>query len=142
MKEIKDTESIPWSKVKDYINPTIRLQFLRDVDSKNIDENNVNMSRFNDAESNISSELRIYIPCFNRNSRGLFRIWASLFNFAFIGMANEKNENGFSQITTNYNKAMEFLQSDEAKNYCYRNNNNDFVASDFMKFGNTKRVKF
>ena len=122
--------------MKDIINPTIRKRFIK-PDSKTEE---VDMTKYIEAERNVTAELRIYIPCFSKESRGLTRIWASLFNFTFIGEANEKNEQGFSQITINYNKAMEFLQSDEAKKYCQSNAEAELSVSDFMRFGQQEIV--
>jgi hypothetical protein len=104
--------------------------FLKDEDKDEVD-----LEKYANAESNVSAELRSYLPCFNRNSEGLNRIWASIFNFTFIGLANEKNENGFSQITVNYNKALEWLESEEAKQYCNSKPDSEIDATDFIKIG-------
>ena len=124
-----------WYDIKDYLNPSIRKQF-------EIDTEDVDISKYRIAEQNVTAELRFYIPCFDKKSRGLNRIWASIFDFTFIGEANEKSEKSYEQITTNYNKAMEFLQSDEAKNYCKSNLEDDLSASSFMRFGKLDVIKF
>ena len=126
-----------WNDINKYIDPTIRKKFLKD------ETNEVDMQKYDDAERNVTAELRLYIPCFNRNSKGLARIWASIFNYTFIADANEKNEKGYSQITNGYEKAMAFLQSDEAKNYCKKQDDDSgLTSSDFMRFGATDTTKF
>ena len=139
MKEMTDELIMSWDNIKDFLNPTIMKHFLKDGGKKDISE--VDMSKYRNAEASVSGELRSYLPCFNKHSKGLVRIWASIFNFTFIGLANEKNDNGFSQITVNYNKALEWLNSDEAKKYC-RSSDADLSISDFIVIGSTSTIKF
>jgi hypothetical protein len=123
---------MPWGRIKDAINPTLRRHFIK---TDNNGAEIVDMDKYSDAEQSVSLELKRYIPCFNNDSRGLTRIWASMFNFTYIGLCQEKNEQSYSQITINFNKAMEFLESEEAKQYCIDTADDEITASSFIRFG-------
>jgi hypothetical protein len=132
--------TMKWNKIKNFINPTIRLLFENDEN-----ENEINIEKYRAAEASTTAFLRNYIPCFSANSQGLSHIWAAIFNFSFIGDANEKNTDGFSQISTNYDKAIDFLNSEQARTFCDKQKAQASInigVDDLIKIGSVPTIKF
>jgi len=124
-----------WKEIKHFINPT----FYSKIADKEGELKSEFKVTFKNAEESISKRMLYYIPCLAKCHLDLLNIFSSLFDFMFIGHAQEKNTEGYSQITTNYNKAMDWLE--ENKNtYCKRfDGNSELKMSDIFKMDSTKR---
>lgn len=106
-----------WEEVQAFINPTIRYHFV-------INEDNLQMAEskkqtFAIAEQNITSRIKFYVPCVAQHASDFIHIFAAFFDFMFIGEANEKHDTSYSQITENYNKALEWLE-EHGGDYCVK----------------------
>ena len=107
MEQEKHKKIYDWKDVKHIINITIYNSFADKAGELEKDKH----SAFYTAERNISKRLMYYVPCLELCKDELINIWVAFFDFMFISKANEKNENAYSQITTNYRQAIEWIEA-------------------------------
>lgn len=98
------------------LTPALRARFIITEDPLSVD-----LELFEVYAEQTTDFIKQFVNCFDYTQKYLYSVWADVFNFQNIQTSNEKNNEGYSQITTNYNNALVFLKSEKAKGACAQN---------------------
>ena len=106
------------------LTPALRARFIITEDPLSVD-----LGLFEVYAEQTTDFIKRFVNCFDYTQKYLYSVWADVFNFQNIQTSNEKNNEGYSQITTNYNNALVFLNSEKAKGACAQNKLNIKILS-------------